>query len=139
MRSVQAILLAISVATATPSLAQATPEALANDVLMAYKQGDTDEFSKLVTASPLLNNTPTLAAQIKSNLATLLDLYGPVEGWDLVRTKSASQRYVEKSYIIYQNEYATRLQLTFYKKSSGWIITSFKIDDSIDTLLESTD
>ena len=139
MRSVQAILLAISVATATPSLAQATPEALANDVLMAYKQGDTDEFSKLVTASPLLNNTPTLAAQIKSNLATLLDLYGPVEGWDLVRTKSVSQRYVEKSYIIFQNEYATRLQLTFYKKSSGWIITSFKIDDSIDTLFESTD
>ncbi|PHR19502.1 MAG: hypothetical protein COA41_07450 [Sphingopyxis sp.] len=139
MRSVQAILLAISVATATPSLAQATPEALANDVLMAYKQGNTDEFSKLVTASPLLNNTPTLAAQIKSNLATLLDLYGPVEGWDLVRTKSVSQRYVEKSYIIFQNEYATRLQLTFYKKSSGWIITSFKIDDSIDTLFESTD
>lgn len=139
MRMIQAILVAISVATATPSLAQATPDALANKVLTAYKQGDTDEFSKLVTASPLLDNTATLAAQIKSNLRTLLDLYGPVEGWDLVRTKSASQRYVEKSYIIFQNEYATRLQLTFYKRSSGWIITSFKIDDSIDTLLESID
>lgn len=139
MRATRAILLVVCLATASPSLAQATPETLARDVLAAYKQGDVETFTELVTASPLLDKTTTLTAQIKTNLETLLDIYGPVEGWELVQTKSASQRYVEKNYLIFQDEYATRLQLTFYKRASGWIITSFKIDDSIDTLLEATD
>jgi len=139
MRATRAILLVVCLATASPSLAQATPETLARDVLAAYKQGDVETFTELVTASPLLDKTTTLTAQIKTNLETLLDIYGPVEGWELVQTKSASQRYVEKSYLIFQDEYATRLQLTFYKRASGWIITSFKIDDSNDTLLDATD
>jgi len=135
MRATRAILLVVCLATASPSLAQATPETLARDVLAAYKQGDVETFTELVTASPLLDKTTTLTAQLE----TLLDIYGPVEGWELVQTKSASQRYVEKSYLIFQDEYATRLQLTFYKRASGWIITSFKIDDSNDTLLDATD
>ncbi len=139
MHATRAILLVVGLATASPSLAQATPETLARDVLVAYKQGDVEKFTELVTASPLLDKTATLTAQIKTNLETLLDIYGPVEGWELVQTKSASQRYVEKSYLIFQDEYATRLQLTFYKRAAGWIISSFKIDDSIDTLLEATD
>ncbi|AMO72976.1 hypothetical protein [Sphingorhabdus sp. M41] len=139
MKLFRAILYIISLAVATPSLAQATPETLANDVLVAYQKGNVDEFSKLVTASPLLDKTATLKAQIKTNIQTLLDIYGPVEGWELVRAKSASDRYVENSYLIFQNEYATRLKLSFYKRSSGWIIASFKIDDSISELLEEAD
>jgi len=139
MNLLRAILCAIGLAAATPSLAQATPETLANEVLVAYQKGNVDEFTKLVTASPLLDKTATLSAQIKTNIQTLLDIYGPVEGWELVRAKSASDRYVENSYLIFQNEYATRLKLSFYKRSSGWIIASFNIDDSIGSLLEEAD
>ncbi len=126
-------------AMASPIHAQSTPETLANDALSAYQKGNVDRFSQIVTASPLLDNTATLAAQIKTNMQTLLDIYGPVEGWELVRTKSASDRYIENSYVIFQDEYATRLELSFYKRSSGWIITSFKIDDNIGALLEEAD
>ncbi|MEO9599348.1 hypothetical protein [Parasphingorhabdus sp.] len=121
---------------APPVLAQATPATLANDVLVSYQNGDVDTFSELVTASPLLDKTTTLTAQIKTNVRTLLDIYGPVEGWELVKEKSASDRYIENSYVIFQHEFATRLELSFYKRSSGWIITSFKIDDSTSSLLE---
>ena len=127
------------IAVAPPIHAQATPESLANEVLVAYQNGNVDEFSKLVTASPLLDKTATLTAQISTNIQTLLDLYGPVEGWELVRVKSASDRYIENSYLIFQNEYATRLELSFYKRSAGWVVTSFKIDDSISNLLEEAD
>ena len=65
---------------ATPIHAQSTPATLANDVLAAYQKGNADEFANLVTASSLLDNTTTLSAQIKTNIETLLDIYGPVEG-----------------------------------------------------------
>lgn len=139
MKLLRAILSVIALSAAVPSLAQATPETLANDVLIAYQNGDIDEFTELVTASPLLDSTATLTAQIKTNIQTLLDIYGPVEGWELVQEKSVSNRYVENSYLIFQNEYATRLKLSFYKRSSGWIIASFAIDDSIGNLLEEAD
>ncbi|CAO1649237.1 hypothetical protein [Parasphingorhabdus sp. NYA22] len=139
MKLLRAILSVIALSAAVPSLAQETPETLANEVLVAYQNGDIDEFTELVTASPLLDSTATLTAQIKTNIQTLLDIYGPVEGWELVQQKSASNRYVENSYLIFQNEYATRLKLSFYKRSSGWIIASFTIDDSIGNLLEEAD
>jgi len=139
MKFLRAILSVIALSAAVPSLAQATPETLANEVLIAYQNGDIDEFTELVTASPLLDSTATLTAQIKTNIQTLLDIYGPVEGWELVQEKSVSNRYVENSYLIFQNEYATRLKLSFYKRSSGWIIASFTIDDSIGNLLEEAD
>jgi len=139
MKLLRAILSVIALSAAAPSLAQATPETIANEVLVAYQNGDVDEFTELVTASPLLENTATLKAQIKTNIQTLLDIYGPVEGWELVQAKSASDRYVENSYLIFQNEYATRLKLSFYKRSSGWIIASFTIDDGIGNLLEEAD
>jgi hypothetical protein len=139
MKLLRAILSVIALSAAVPSLAQATPETLANEVLIAYQNGDIDEFTELVTASPLLDSTATLTAQIKTNIQTLLDIYGPVEGWELVQEKSVSNRYVENSYLIFQNEYATRLKLSFYKRSSGWIIASFTIDDSIGNLLEDAD
>ena len=134
-----ALPVAVLLVIASPIHAQSTPETLANEVLSAYEKGDIDRFSQIVTASPLLDNTATLAAQIKTNMQTLLDIYGPVEGWELVQTKSASDRYIENSYVIFQDEYATRLELSFYKRSSGWIITSFKIDDNIGALLEDAD
>ncbi len=139
MKFLRAVLSVIALSAAVPSLAQATPETLANEVLVAYQNGDIDEFTELVTASPLLDSTATLTAQIKTNIQTLLDIYGPVEGWELVQEKSVSNRYVENSYLIFQNEYATRLKLSFYKRSSGWIIASFAIDDSIGNLLEEAD
>lgn len=139
MKLLRAALSVIALSAAVPSLAQATPETLANEVLIAYQNGDIDEFTELVTASPLLDSTTTLTAQIKTNIQTLLDIYGPVEGWELVQEKSVSNRYVENSYLILQNEYATRLKLSFYKRSSGWIIASFTIDDSIGNLLEEAD
>tara|TARA_R110001592_G_scaffold66748_1_gene204992 strand:+ start:361 stop:780 length:420 start_codon:yes stop_codon:yes gene_type:complete len=139
MKLLRAALSVIALFAAVPSLAQATPETLANEVLVAYQNGDIDEFTELVTASPLLDSTATLTAQIKTNIQTLLDIYGPVEGWELVQEKSVSNRYVENSYLIFQNEYATRLKLSFYRRSSGWVIASFTIDDSIGNLLEKAD
>lgn len=139
MKFLRAVLSVIALSAAVPSLAQATPETLANEVLIAYQNGNIDEFTELVTASPLLDSTATLTAQIKTNIQTLLDIYGPVEGWELVQEKSVSNRYVENSYLIFQNEYATRLKLSFYRRSSGWIIASFTIDDSIGNLLEEAD
>jgi hypothetical protein len=124
---------------APPIHAQATPETLANDVLVSYQKGNTELFVELVTVSPLLDKTATLSAQAKTNVQTLLDIYGPVEGWELVKTMSASDRYVKNSYVIFQTEFATRLELSFYKRASGWVITSFQIDDNTTNLLEEAD
>ncbi|MEO0439341.1 MAG: hypothetical protein AAF067_00550 [Pseudomonadota bacterium] len=131
--------LAILIAAAAPAHAQATPESLAEEVLMAYEKGDVAKFGELVTASPLLDKSATLSAQINTNVRTLLDVYGPVEGWELIKSKSASDRFRENSYIIFQREFATRLTLSFYKRSTGWITTSFNIDDSASKLLVEQD
>jgi len=135
MTTIRAALTVAALATMTPPVyAQATPETLAKDVIIAYQQGNAEAFANLVAASPLLDKTATLEAQIKTNTQTLLDVYGPVEGWELVKTKSVSDRFIENSYMIFQKEFATRLELSFYHRSSGWIITSFKIDDNITNL-----
>ena len=137
MTTIRAALTVAALAIMTPPVhAQATPETLAKDVITAYQQGNAETFTSLVTASPLLDRTATLEAQIKTNTQTLLDVYGPVVGWELVKTKSVSERFIENSYVIFQKEFATRLKLSFYHRSSGWIITSFKIDDNITNFLE---
>ncbi|GAB5482307.1 MAG: hypothetical protein Pars92KO_20640 [Parasphingorhabdus sp.] len=126
-----------SLAIATPSLAQTTPETIANTVLADLKAGDaTNVVENILAKAPLISTGPAEKTNLINTLNTLFSSYGRVEGWELVGSRHASSRYVEHSYIVFQEKYAMSLELKFYQGKEGWNLTAFNFNDKLDKPIE---
>ena len=137
MKLLRAILLAIGLAAATPALAQATPETIANSVLEDLKKGDaTNVIENLIAKAPLISIGTPEKTNLINTLNTYLSSYGKVEGWELIHSREASDRYVEQTYMVFQEKYALHWELKLYRDSKGWTATAFSFSDSLDPLLE---
>ncbi|WP_108811412.1 hypothetical protein [Sphingorhabdus sp. Alg231-15] len=122
-----------SLAIAAPSFAQATPESIANSVLVDLKAGDaTNVVENLLAKAPLISTGPAEKTNLINTLNTLFSSYGEVEGWELVGSRYASNRYVEQSYIVFQEQYAMSLELKFYRAKDGWNLTAFNFNDKLE-------
>ncbi len=121
-----------SLAIAVPSFAQSTPEAIADTVLVDLKAGDAKNVVENILAkAPLISTGAAEKTNLINTLNTLFSSYGPVEGWELISTRHASHRYVEHSYIVFQEKYAMSLELKFYQGKEGWTLTAFNFNDKL--------
>tara|TARA_R110000824_G_scaffold2274_4_gene10657 strand:- start:5214 stop:5654 length:441 start_codon:yes stop_codon:yes gene_type:complete len=138
MTLLRASLFAIALSTAAPSLAQATPETIANSVLRDFKKGDaTVAINNLLAKAPLLSSIgPEERANLIDKLDSFFTDYGKIDGWQLLNSSEFSNRYVGHTYIIFQEDYAINLNLKFYRSETGWAVTGFSFDSKIDDLLD---
>lgn len=119
-----------------PVSAQVTPESISNSALEDLKSdGATKFIENLIANAPLVEAKMTERTTLLSSLNTILSVYGQVEGWELIREKTATERYKEHGYLVFLEKYAMRLTLKFYKTADGWTVTSFYFDDKIDQYL----
>lgn len=90
----------------------------------------------LVSSSPLINLGETDKKANANRLRTLIDLYGPVSGRELVRTRRVGERLLEQTYLVHMERYAMRFTFVFYRAEQGWTISSYSFDDEIEGLLD---
>lgn len=137
MNLLRAILFAIGLASAAPSLAQATPESIANLAMEDLKKDDAKiAIENLIAKSPLVSVSAAEKTNLINTLNTLLTSYGAVDGWELIKARKASDRYVQHTYMVFQEKYALHWEMTFYRGADGWVLTSFKFNDTLATLLD---
>ena len=138
MKLLRAILCVIALSTAAPSLAQATPETIANSVLNDFQRGDaTVAIDNLLAKAPLLSSIgPEERAKLVDKLDSFFADYGKIEGWQLLNSSQLSNRYVRHEYIIFQQNYAMYLDLQFYQTKAGWTVTGFTFNSKVEDLLD---
>ncbi len=126
-----------SLVIAAPAFAQATPESIADSILGDLKKGDAKStIENLLVKAPLVETGPAEKINLIQTLDTFLINYGKVEGWELIGSRNASNKYVEHTYIVFQEKYALYAELKFYRGKEGWAVTSFSFKDTLDDLLE---
>lgn len=93
-------------------------------------------IENLLIKAPLVATSAAEKTSLINTLDTFLTNYGRVEGWQLIRSRNASSRYVENTYIVFQEKYALYAELKFYQSKEGWAITAFNFNDTLDDLLD---
>jgi len=118
-------------------MAQATPETIASSTLEDLKKGDAKQvIENLIAKAPLVTVSAAEKTNLINTLNTFLSSYGEVEGWDLILSRKASSRYVQQSYMVYQEKYALHFEMKFYRGADGWILSGFKFNDALDELAD---
>lgn len=137
MKLLRAILFAIGLATTAPSLAQTTPETIANSTLEDLKKGDAKQvIENLIAKAPLVSVSAAEKTNLINTLNTFLSSYGEVEGWELILAREASDRYVQQSYMVFQEKYALHFEMKFYRSANGWVLSGFKFNDALSELTD---
>lgn len=120
----------------TPTLAQATPDSLANSAFNALKNNGSTEFlDDMVSNAPLLETKMVEKTTIINAMDQLLSYYGKVESWEMIHEKNVSSRFIERAYLIFLEKYAIQVTMQFYRTGDGWTTTKFYFDDQIQKFL----
>ena len=64
------------------------------------------------------------------------DRFGKTKGYEFITDLKINDFLLRKVYILKFKRHMIRVLFTYYNSGEGWIINSFKWDDTIDTLLK---
>lgn len=77
-----------------------------------------------------------LATQTDAQLKQLTASYGPIVGYEWVRTREAGKSLVRHWYLVKMQYHALRISCTFYKPAQTWQVHTVFWDDQLDELFE---
>ena len=67
---------------------------------------------------------------------TVSSRFGKTKGYEFISDKKIKDFLIRKIYILKFEKHMIRVLFTYYNSGNGWIINSFKWDDTIDSLLK---
>ena len=67
---------------------------------------------------------------------TVSNRFGKTKGYEFISDKKIKDFLIRKIHILKFEKHMIRVLFTYYNSGNGWIINSFKWDDTIDSLLK---
>ena len=97
----------------------------------------TKAFTELEKHWPLpQNELSQLESQTLKQFNLVGDRFGAVIGFDFVQEKTINDFAIKKTYVVRFEKHLLRVMFTYYKNDQGWMLNSFKWDDSFSELFE---
>lgn len=109
---------------------------LCEEAVAQLAAGQTKQaFEALAPYWPLPKEEVTrLVSQTQAQLAQLTASYGPIVGYEWVRSRDAGKSLVQHWYLVKMPYHALRIGCTFYKPVQTWQVHTVFWDDQIDAL-----
>jgi hypothetical protein len=107
-------------------------EELSKEVTNLFAEGDvTGGIKKLERHWPLPKNELASLEEKTIKYMNMLDLrFGKIIGFEKVKNEKINSFAIRETYIIRYEYSAIRLMFTYYENDKGWLLNSFKWDDS---------
>lgn len=107
-------------------------KSISKDVAQLFKENKINEaFIKIKTYWPLQENEiNNLESKTIQSMNLVAERFGNSEGIVKVSEQNIKDTAFREVYLIKYENTALRLIFTYYKNNNGWIINSFKWDDS---------
>lgn len=98
---------------------------------MFFENKISKAFKELRQYWPLPENEiNSLEEKTIKYLNMIQDRFGNAEGTSYIRTEKISDFAIRETYIVRYEYSAIRIIFTYYKNEKGWLVNSFKWDDS---------
>lgn len=115
--------------------ADPTPDSYASQFFETFVEGDSDKAIDVLSGSnPLMKNKAQQLQLMKSQLKTVVQIYGPASGAELVAKEDLTPSLQRRVYITKHDYHPVSWEIYFYKAKTGWIPDQFLFVDQYQVL-----
>lgn len=115
--------------------ADPTPDLYASRFFETVVKGDTDKaIDMLIGSNPMMANKTRELQLMKSQLKTVIQIYGPASGAELVSKEELAPSLERRVYITKHDYHPVSWEMYFYKSQAGWIVDQFLFVDQYQVL-----
>ena len=127
-------------ATPRPDAAAPTPAAgtakdgpmkMADEFFASLEKGQIDEaYANLTKGSKIIEKPEDLRV-LKQKTREAIDVFGAIQGYELVETKPVGTKLMRRTYLSLGAEYPLRWRFYFYLADNRWRLIDLRVDDRL--------
>jgi hypothetical protein len=76
---------------------------------------------------------------LKSKTKEAIDVFGPIQNYELVETKNVGTRLLRRTYLSLNKEFPLRWRFYFYQSDNVWRLIDLRVDDRVTGMFDEVD
>jgi len=119
--------------TSAPSSAPAKdgPMKMADEFFASLEKGQIDEAYANLTKGSKIVEKPEDLRVLKQKTREAIDVFGAIQGYELVETKPVGTKLMRRTYLSLGAEYPLRWRFYFYLADNRWRLIDLRVDDRL--------
>ena len=94
-------------------------------------RGELDQAYSALTKGSKVMGKPEDVQVLKKKTKEAIELFGTIQGHELVETKPIGQRLMRRTYLSLGSEFPLRWRFYFYNANSTWRLIDMRVDDRL--------
>jgi len=113
-----------------------TPEQVVVDFFTSLQNDQVDAAYEGLSAGTMLMTKGEESRELRARTQSALDTYGPVHGFELVKTDRVGDLLERRTYVLHADVLPLRWKFYFYKGSGSWKLVDLRVDDALVELFD---
>jgi len=121
------------------NVAGAVPDGVAQMVaqfFVSLQKNEVDAAYANLTKGSQIAEKPQELKQLKQKTQVAIEVFGAINGYDLVDSKSVGSRLVRTTYASHGKVYPLRWRFYFYKPDDTWRLIDMRVDDKLSGMFD---
>jgi hypothetical protein len=107
------------------------PMKMADEFFALLEKGQIDEaYANLTKGSKIIEKPEDLRV-LKQKTREAVDVFGAIQGYELVETKPVGSKLMRRTYLSLGAEYPLRWRFYFYLANNRWRLIDLRVDDRL--------
>ena len=98
---------------------------------VSLQKREVDAAYALLTKGSMIAEKPEELKQLKAKTQEAIEVFGAIEGYDLVEAKSVGNRLVRSTFASHGKVFPLRWRFYFYKPEDVWRLIDMRVDDKL--------
>jgi hypothetical protein len=107
------------------------PAQFAANFFGLLQKGELDRAYENLTRGSKIAERPEELKTLKAKTKEALDVFGPLQGFEMVESKSMGERLLRRTYLSLGKEFPLRWRFYFYKPDLAWRLIDLRVDDRL--------
>lgn len=95
-----------------------------------------EEAYGLLTKGSKIGDHPDELNSLKAKTTSAIEMFGVIEGYDLVENKAVGPHLMRRTYLSLGKEFPLRWRFYFYKADNRWRLVDLRVDDRLTGIFE---
>jgi hypothetical protein len=103
---------------------------------VSLQKREVDAAYALLTKGSMIAEKPEELKQLKAKTQEAIEVFGAIEGYDLVEAKSVGNRLVRSTFASHGKVFPLRWRFYFYKPEDVWRLIDMRVDDKLSGMFD---
>ncbi len=125
--------------TAPPVVAGDEPAQIAATFFGLLQKSRVEEAYTNLTKGSKIAEKPDELRSLKAKTSQAIEMFGSVQGYDLVESKSVGAHLIRRTYLSLGKDFPLRWRFYFYRSDNVWRLVDLRVDDRLTGIFDETE